>query len=234
MVVANSKLDEPVPASVKPDASSPRRVRFSLRALILTIVFLALAFSHVLTSIQLWKLRRDLQRMRGEVGLLDIQDWSQVHATRITNAEYGRWRFRIYVPPGKKVDLCWNADKSAHGYFPRGRGHTQLSEGEQFVMASIYQDENGKWKHSVASAGMAMGSEFVGDHVLATPTAAATWQYSVAGKTEVMKAKESLVLLRFVAKRTPPGESAAWGMLESVRGDGFQLWIEDQIDETAK
>lgn len=167
--------------------------------------------------------------MRGDVGLLDIGDRTKVHAVGINDADLHSWRWRVYVPANKRINLCYATEERNPNTYPRNRGMMRLNPGEHIVAASLFQDGAGKWRLAVG-APSAIVDSFGGKHVLATPSPAAMSSYSVAGKTEVMPDNEPVLLIRLIAKRMPPGEAAAWSHINSDTGDGFQIWLEESTD----
>jgi hypothetical protein len=217
-----------VSAALAEPASRRRRFQYSVRTLSIATILVLLAISHLATSFQLWKLRRDMQRMRGEVGLLDIGDRTKVHAVAIRDGRLNTWRWRVYVPPNKRIALCYSIGESKPDHFPRSRGGMNLEAGDHIVAASLFKNAQDQWRLAVGAPG-AMEMGFGGDHVLATPLGASIWAHSVSGKTVAMTDGEPLVLVRLVAKRMPPGVAPTWGRKES--GDGFQIWLDESTFE---
>ncbi len=77
-----------------------RRLRFSLRTLLVATTFLAMALTIVILAMKLFPLQAEVQRLRNEVGYLTVDDPTKVHAIRVATVKDGTFRYRIWIPNG--------------------------------------------------------------------------------------------------------------------------------------
>ncbi len=113
------------------------RPRLSLRtALLLTAI---VAFS--LLVVRLWQevgpLRNEVRRLRDLTGVLSIEDPSKVYAIQVQTLDDLTWKWRVWVPAGRRIfaKSCWgNVPRDS---FPRPDGVIQLSGGDNWITLSI-------------------------------------------------------------------------------------------------
>ena len=95
-------------------ASPQRRWQFSLRATLLIIALVVVVISHIKTTLDLQEARRtveqqaiDIDLMRGELGIFEIEDPSKVHVLFIRLNQPDAYRYRVYLPPRKReYEIC--------------------------------------------------------------------------------------------------------------------------------
>lgn len=79
--------------------------RFRPRISILNALLLMTIVAMAIVIVQLWReigpMRRQLQELRVEVGSLDVDDDSQIHAVSVKEAGSFRWNWRIWLPKGR-------------------------------------------------------------------------------------------------------------------------------------
>jgi hypothetical protein len=80
--------------------------RISLLTAFLLITIAGLAIDVALQWHELRPLRADNRRMRDELGYLNIDDPTKAYAIQLKNLGDEPWKWRIYLPPGGKYQLC--------------------------------------------------------------------------------------------------------------------------------
>lgn len=83
------------------------RPRFSLLTLALLMTIVALSVTVAMMYRELAPLRSEVARYRQELGLLTIDDAERdkIHAVAVESERENEWRYRIYLPEGKKYRL---------------------------------------------------------------------------------------------------------------------------------
>jgi hypothetical protein len=214
------------------NAVGVRRFHFSLRTLFLVAILLALAVSHFLTSLRLRRADLQLEQLHNEIGYLTISNRSRVHVIEIPTVEDYTFRWRVYLPPGRKF---WAnvaiSDKIPREGFPTEQMGTfshNLSFGDhpnEFILTvAARQDGSGRWKvvcynddtTRMARSGIGL-RDSQGQSLLAND-----WRRVEAGKgaTESIPAGEPLALLRWGRPDNPAKDL--------VPTDGVMVWIEER------
>jgi hypothetical protein len=86
---------------------------------------------------ELLPLRREVRQLRNQVGILTIDDGSQIHAIDVPTDAENVWKWRIYVPRGQTAAMRFKtSDISATGY-PQSQDRWPLIDGEQVVSLTI-------------------------------------------------------------------------------------------------
>jgi hypothetical protein len=104
----------------------------------------------VACGITIWQLWREVVPMRAEVanlrqdaGILTIDDDTQVHAIRVPTDHEHVWKWRVFVPIGKKVTLLRKWGSVPRQGVPEGGFPQSLEAGEQLVSLSIKKTTSG-------------------------------------------------------------------------------------------
>jgi len=79
------------------------KLRFSLRAFLLTLFVLSLIASNLYVSWKWRESRVEVDRLREEMGWLKIDDPTRIHVRQIESPEPLSWAWRIYLPPGNRT-----------------------------------------------------------------------------------------------------------------------------------
>jgi hypothetical protein len=187
------------------EAAGVRRVRFSLRALLLMTALLCTVASHTWTSYELHKLRQEAQRLRDELGYLTIKDGDLVHAIALAPEEGSttkRWRWRLHLPPGRRFRLYYKFSELPVDGLPRGNdGFLEDLPGAATLTASAVREPTGAWRFVLHwdSARNPYGQT----HMQAiTPDkwlredASLSWDLAGSDTTESVPQGEPMVLLR--------------------------------------
>jgi hypothetical protein len=165
--------------------------------------------------------------LRAELGYLTIEDRHKVHLLELPTRGDREWKFRAYLPPGRKWRLCSsNGQIPAQGFDGVHHGWATLKEGEQTIEAFVHAPEGGEPVFVVRSpTGTSRGGISKEDYQRLT-NGGASWS-SVGKSLQVKSPDEELRLLRY---RTNREEIAADGSKSSRSTDeptfGFLVWIE--------
>src|SRR3954462_9081750 len=82
------------------------RPRFSLLTVILLMTVVGLTIIVAMFWREIGPLRADNRRMRDELGYLNIDDPTKAYAVQLKTLGDDTWKWRIYLPPGGKYQLC--------------------------------------------------------------------------------------------------------------------------------
>lgn len=134
-----------------------RRVslRFSLRTFFVSLLLLSLIGSNLYVSWRWHEARKDVERLRDELGYLTIDDPAKFHLREVPTYEPLSWRWRIYVPPGQHsfhigVGRISKTGLGAGSSSERGPTRpTDSLVGEYTMTARIERDQLGKWQLAV-------------------------------------------------------------------------------------
>lgn len=232
---------KPLESGPRPSGKPPRLLRFSLLSLLAVAALACFAAAyygvvrrHAAAERRVAELQEiaatqagQIVALRAELGHLTIEDRSKVYLLELPTPGDREWKFRVYLPPGKKWRLC-----SSHGQIPAqgfegvSHGWGTLQEGEQTIEAFVHAPEGGEPVFVVRSpSGSSRGGISPEDYQRLT-NGGASW--SSAGKSLQIKSPEDeLLLLRY---RTNREMIAADGTKSSRSTDeptfGFLLWIE--------
>src|SRR5262245_4620503 len=121
------------------------RPRFSLLSALLLMTIVGL----VIVVIQLWRdikpLRAELRRLRNEVGALSIEDPTKPHAIQVRIVDDNTWKWRVWIPEGKKYELKIATQDIPQQGFPQSNGSMVLDEpGETWVQYRIARSPDSK------------------------------------------------------------------------------------------
>lgn len=168
----------------------PRRWSFSLRSLLGIVAFLCLFLAYVIAYRELPKARKEITRLRNQVGELSIGDDQKIHVIAVETLEHRSWRWRLFLPPDTKFRWGVIFDQiPATGLAPmRERCLSDvLPNGEQLIDVKLYRGAGGllhitvKTCNGTVNRSVGRGSEaWSGD---------AGFQVDVAGRHEVVKAE---------------------------------------------
>lgn len=220
-----------------------RRPRFILRTLVLLFVVSLVGSNFYLR----WKYRQELQgieRLRGELGVLVIDDPSRFYVREMPTFEPLSWRWRIYVPPGERalhvgvgrISETGTSTASGSGHGPGRRTRNGVTsdpmQGEYTLTARIERDQLGQWQLVVRYPDGSMRYSIMprdANWLIASDDyyeVASRWKTyaEVAGGGEQMQtfaADDTVILLRLRA----PDASQPTGHEPC---DGVMVWFEKQ------
>jgi hypothetical protein len=138
----------------------PRRARFSLATLLLVMALAALGVTVWQLYAELVPMRVELRRLRDEVGELSIEDKTKLNAIAVRTKEPFTWKWRVWIPSGRKYQLHYADRDIPRQGFPRGHGMLFISEpGEMWIEYRISRDPNtGKWMDKLSTSNGSVGS----------------------------------------------------------------------------
>ena len=200
------------------------RFRFSLRAFLLLLFIASLIGSNLFTSWQLRHLRQENAEMRKELGRLVVADPTKVNLVALPSYEEMLWRWRIYVPKGRALQICTATQDIPDQGFPNHVGATSLQEGEYVLTVAIRKNRLQQWTLTVANPNSSAGFTISDDYAqwLADNPG---WSSSQAGSggTETTAVEEPFTLLRVRAMEPLPGGGSASS--QKPVGEGVMIWI---------
>lgn len=132
------------------------QLRFSLRTFFVSLLLLSLVGSNLYVSWRWHEARKDVERLRDELGYLTIDDPAKFHVREVPTYEPLNWRWRIYVPPGQHwfhvgVGHISKTGMGAGASSARGPERpTDSLVGEYTMTARIERDPLGKWQLAVS------------------------------------------------------------------------------------
>ena len=230
-----------VPQPAPPKRSFPRRFSLSSLCVVVAVACVAAAWYGMRrrerAAVQraatlaetVKKQQEEISRLRGELGYLTITDRGKVHIIQLDAREDYHWRWRVYLPPGKKWSLCEAFGRVPPlGYENMQHGWSSIPEGEHTIEVYFDRDENGQ-RRFVVRRGTGRTSMTVDDDQF-EQLISAGYSTSTAGssKTELSDVGGPIQLIRLRAHRELPGGPP--GARSFVTSDdpepGFVVWLE--------
>lgn len=143
------------------DETARHPPRFSLRSLVVAITFVAMAIALWQLYIELAPLRSEVARLRNEVGELSVEDDSKLHAIEIPQRDEFTWKWRVWIPAGRKYELLVRSENIPKEGLPMPEGTITISEfGEMWVMYRIARDpRDNTWRGSTSTRTGSVGSD---------------------------------------------------------------------------
>ncbi len=217
-------------------------LRYSLRWLLVAMAFLAVVVSHVNTSLNLRQAEQtisrqqaDLKRLRDELGVFEISDFTKTHIIFVRQNEEKAWRWRVYVPPGGRYMMKWAIDEIPND------GLASQWEGQNFqpnpqerstftVDVFLRKGADGKWRVFLRYPWGELKRELPEDHVLISPTQPIVLlgnPGSHPGQLSLCDPRQPLVFFRHrVVPQTEFDSAQAKGELPPGPFPGIMVWIE--------
>ena len=127
--------------------------------LVTTIVGLSIAVAMLYREIG--PLRADVSRLRNEVGALNIEDPTKLHAIRIDTDSELEWKWRVWVPEGASYRLRASGGPVPKAGYPRAGGTMYLrAPGAHVIRYRIRRDpRDGRWQGSLHTRTGAVGKD---------------------------------------------------------------------------
>jgi hypothetical protein len=136
-----------------------RKLQFSLRTCLLAIVFLAVALTSWIAYRQAQlnrRLNEENQRLRQEAGELDIEPGheDELHTLRLLNFEPLTWKWKMYVPAGRRFYLhAVGGDIPGVGSGSGEECVVPLETGTILVVLHVRRDHNGQLQWMIGAKG---------------------------------------------------------------------------------
>jgi hypothetical protein len=125
----------------EPPSNTPTRwlPRFSL----LTMILLTTIVGLTMVIVQLWRevgpLRKEVRRLRDEMGVLTVEDPTRLHAIEVRTKDEMIWKWRVWIPERAKtvLKLSWGS-VPLDGYRTAADITTdELAPGEQWITVTV-------------------------------------------------------------------------------------------------
>ncbi len=220
-------------------ANPRRRMRFSLLSLMLFTGLVCLGVSHFQTSRTLHRTQQALRVANNELGYLTIDDPGQFAVIALPNFGPGpmQWRWRLYLPLGKRYQFRWAFDNVPEAAVPPAprENHIELldqfakpaAKGEPMIVTlAVSKNIAGKWQISAGLPRRGIGIYLQDPPAWLEDESHPGWGSRIAGqnRTHTVPVDEPLVLLRYrKGKQVPPN---GW-TVETQPTDGLIVWIEE-------
>jgi hypothetical protein len=226
------------------DPQSVRWPQFSLRTTLVLFIVLAVGVSLWLSKKQADENRRLQEenqslhaQLRGVLGELEIKDAdrNKLQAIAIRTLEPMTWKWRVYIPPGRKFNLHHEIRGVADNNLPdRGSFCGPIPAGEQIMTVALRKDQakDDEWQWIVKCGSCECGPVLTGRYaawINRPSNVAANW----AGQHQptIAPPDRPLEMLRY---RSFPllGVGQGSQSLTGV-GDGILVWIQENKSPNA-
>lgn len=208
------------------DSMSNGRLRISLKTMLFSVAIIAIVLTVWQQTAELGPLRREVRELRDETGQLTIEDAEKIHAIQMATDYPLAWKWRVYIPSGRKILLRHHVDQITKEGLPQNSGYlTLVGPKEVIVTVKLDQQPDGRWRCGITSDGATSYEPF--------PEEASRWlkkgksgslTHQVGRTVAVERAGEPLVLLRqrvFYEKGTIPPR------IEPAETDGILVWLDE-------
>ena len=222
-----------------------RRWQFSLKTLLIVVTLIALMMALWATNNKLHEIgeeyryyksetKAEIEKYRAELGHLTISDPKRVHAAQVPTLD-GTWRWRVYIPEGRKLKLRNRAGRVPRTGYPGGMAIT-MEPGEHTVWAGMQKNLEGRQVFTVKSSGAETAIIFSDKDIAWIKKYKELPRNSsgvLDGKTQSAEPGMPLLLLRSrVQKKTidkAPDGTVIGSSTEPYPGpaDGIMIWITD-------
>ena len=210
-------------------------IRFSLLSALLMVTIVGLS----IVLVQLWRevepLRAEVRRMRTELGMLNVDDPAVAQAIQIGTGDSDRWKWRVYLPPGRKYELrCCSGrippatQGTNRAWLDAVKNSTSGSSGTcrdgEFVLAfGVIKEDDVWYVTSSEGNGKNFGKTSVDGDWLSQPMRSTTSMTSMENATKFAPGEPILLFSTIAYTRTPTGWIPPQGTT-----DGIVVWIEQQ------
>ncbi len=209
------------------------RFQFSLRSLMLFILFVALILTSVLMYRRMSNAERELVKLRNIAGYLKIDDENLFYAIAIETGEPWTWRWRVYLPAGYKYSWHMNSGNiPANGTSNNSGGSTsdgtpRIEGSEAIVYLTLRKEPENKWllnltcQSSDAKAGLTTS---VSDDIMNQINANMTEIQNIGeGKAVSCKLDKPIIFFkRRIGEKQPNG---SWRTTQKDM-PGIMVWLE--------
>jgi hypothetical protein len=194
--------------------------RFSLKTILLATAFIACGITIWLLQREVGPLRAEVKRLRNEVGFLSLEDESKLHAIRLRTPDELTWKWRLWIPPGRKYALRVDGGMIPKTGFPTEGGTIGIYDaGEMWVEYRIQKDpKTGSWQGMMYTSSGGVGG---GEQKWVEWGRRVGTGEGVGNTTHVAPPDEVLILGRFLHSQTAKDST----QIEDP-ASGFVIWLE--------
>lgn len=214
-----------------------RRFRFSLRGLILVLALFCAVVSHVLTSVELRRVRNDARLLRDELGYLSVTDQRKLHVIAVA-PDLGyttkRWRWRVHFPEGRRFRVCYKFTELPMDGIPNDMYEFFNDvQGEVTINASAVRDPGDRWKFVIGYEDKMnlnqTRTQTIPNATWLADDASMSWSIAGDDGTVSVDIGNPLELLKLRRTKTVTSPTGGTGTtVETNPTDGIQLWIEEE------
>lgn len=198
-----------------------KRLRFSLATVLLAMTLLGLTLTVAMLYRELVPLRKEVARLRDEVGELNLGDRSQLHAIRVDTDNELEWKWRVWIPPGTVYRVRAHGGPVAKEGFPGDGGTVYIHDsGEHMIRYRVrFDPKDNRWEGALETRGASVGAD---DQPWVEWPSKSSTSEGVGKTTQAFKSDQPVLLIRHrVSKAT---SSSA---IEDPAA-GFMIWLERQ------
>jgi len=220
------------------DKNNSRRFQYSLRAFLIVTTLATFAIYHWYTANRLRNAESAVRRLQDETGRLAIKDATLINLIAVDTSEANMWRWRLFIPKGKKY--TWNvaSEDIPFGKVPHQAGRTSVSnqrywerDNEVLVTARLEELADGNYSLSVASR-IGDSKDQMSGVTMDVPKEHLDWmvdsrsqQVDIAGKSSTQTFDPTMPIMLF-SKR--PMATSPNGEIDFDQGltKGLAIWLE--------
>lgn len=198
--------------------------------LLVTIIAMGLVVWHSNAELVQWrnevqKLRNEVQKLREETGQLTITDPEKIHAIQMVTDYPLAWKWRVYIPAGRKVHIAHKTHRISKEELPKANGGPSLVGPKEFVVTvNLDRQPDGTWRSAISCNNVTVREVIPEDATTwLTKGESGSWSEQVRRAASVEQTGEPLVLLRrrvFYGRvgQVPPVNEPAFT-------DGLLIWL---------
>lgn len=207
------------------DSKPAHRLRLSLKSMLVAVTMIAIAFAFIQLSSELRPLRTEVQRLRDETGQLTIENRKRIHAIQIATDYPLAWKWRVYIPAGKKVRVAHQNHKIPKDGLPQAKDTYYLSGPLEFVVkVTIDKQPDGKWRTAISRDGITSYRTFPEDAITwLTKGDSGSSLRQVGRSVSVEETGRPMVLLRKRVFYNSGGSIPPTN--EPAETDGLLIWL---------
>ena len=229
MSVGDEQTMQTEPAAVKPRR---RWLQFSLRSMLILVVLAAIGFSLWTSKQRLEDNRRlqaEIKRLKSELGELTIEEGQEgeVHVIGIPAIESFTWKWRVYIPEGRKPRLTASQGKFLMTSKTADVGSSStswLEAGEQIITVGLRRDHKDQWTWIVKrNSG---GSTFGVSKELAKLIEDGNYGSTTSSVSNSLKVVEPGTQLELLRHQMESNKGSSTNKPNAPR-DGILIWIDD-------
>ena len=211
------------------------KLRFSLLSLLLLTTLLAVAMSHVITSSELARVKKELTTVVKDLCVIDAKGVDGIYAVALPGNGFMQWRWRIQLPTkgtyrlrsslGLIPETGLPVDSQPHNEVFVNQSGRPIAGGESILLfVGIYADQNGNCEIVTETPERRMSTPIKTAPPGFSGFQTMTWtsQSFDPIKTISSNATEPLVLVRMRKSRSTP----AGLTVDPNPTDGAMIWVE--------